>query len=154
MTYYCGPWAQAPWHASRWPNFTPVEIACPCCGETYLDEIAMDALQRLRVALGGPLTVESGHRCAAHNRSIGGASQSVHLRLAFDLALGGYARGSMLALARKAGFTRFGLMRYGLHVDTHTVDAHHAEMWTYGGESRRLWAGLFPPETIDIGGGR
>jgi zinc D-Ala-D-Ala carboxypeptidase len=154
MSHYCGPETQAPWNAPRWPNFTPAEIACRCCGEVYIDETALDALQRLRHLLGGPLTVASGHRCEAHNRRIGGAARSVHLQLAFDLALGRYARGPLLAFAREAGFVRFGLMQSGLHVDTHPIDAAHAPMWTYGKESRRLWRGLFPPETVDIGGDR
>lgn len=151
METYCGPAAHAPWDAVRWPNFTAAEIACPCCGEVYIDPAALDALQRLRAALGGPLSVMSGHRCTAHNRAIGGAAHSVHLALAFDLALGAYSRGSMLALARDAGFTRFGLMRYGLHADTHPIDAAHAPVWTYGPESRALWQGLFPAGCADIG---
>lgn len=152
MTNICGPAADAPWDASRWPNFTAGEIACRCCGEVYIDEAALDALQRLRDALGGPLTITSGHRCRRHNQAVGGAADSAHLKLAFDIVVSPYARGSLLALARGAGFLRFGLMRSGLHVDLVPPDASHAEMWTYGSESRAAWAELFPEGTLDIGG--
>jgi len=152
MTNYCGPAASAPWDAGRWPNFTPAEIACPCCGEIYIDPEALDSLQRMRGILGGPLRVTSGHRCAAHNKAVDGASHSVHLALAFDLALSIHPRHRLLAAARQAGFLRFGLMEKGLHVDTHPLDAQHAPMWTYGARAREAWRGLYPENTIDIGG--
>jgi hypothetical protein len=42
-------------------------------------------------------------------------------------------------------------MQAALHVDTHPIDPHHAEFWTYGPASRKAWAGLFPAATPDIG---
>ena len=154
MEEYCGPLVGAPWDASRWPNFAVSEIACSCCGEVYIWPEPLDALRRLCNLIGGPLTITSGHRCARHNSDpkTGGKNHSVHLQLAFDLALKTYPRSRMLALARAAGFKRFGLMLTGLHVDTHPLDAQHAEMWTYGPKSRTAWNGLFPVGTIDIGG--
>jgi hypothetical protein len=153
MQPYCGPVAGAPWDTNRWPNFTPSEIACPCCGEVYIDGEALDALQKLRNLIGGPLRITSGHRCGGHNGTLKHAAKgSVHLQLAFDIALSPYSRGSLLELAKAAGFRRFGLMNSALHVDAHVIDQHHAEYWTYGPESRKAWAGLFPPNTPDIGG--
>jgi zinc D-Ala-D-Ala carboxypeptidase len=152
MIDYCGPTAKAPWDASRWPNFTAGEIACRCCGEVYINEAALDALQRLRDTLGGPLTITSGHRCRRHNRAVGGAAGSAHLKLAFDLALGIHPRSRLLAAARQVGFQRFGLMEKGLHVDTHPLDASHAPIWTYGARAREAWHGCFPENAIDIGG--
>lgn len=152
MSNYCGPLVGTPWDAARWPNFTPAEIACPCCGEVYFDPLALDTLQKLRSLLRGPLHITSGHRCELHNKKIGGAAHSVHCQLAFDLDLGPYSRGSLLALAQDAGFRRFGLMLSALHVDTHPVDGAHAAMWTYGPKSRAAWAGLYPEGTPDIGG--
>jgi len=152
MANYCGPIAGVSWDAARWPNFTPAEIACRCCGEVYLDPEALDALQKLRGLIGGPLRISSGHRCERRNRQVGGATHSVHRLLAFDIELGVYARGSVLALARDAGFRRFGLMLSAIHVDTHPVDSAHAVMWTYGPKSCAAWAGLYPKGTPDIGG--
>ena len=39
-------YTEARW-SGKWPNFTPKEIACKCCGEIVVDEASMDALQRL-----------------------------------------------------------------------------------------------------------
>lgn len=152
---YIGPMSEAPWQKARWENFAPKEIACKCgCNEICIDEGALDALQRMRDLLGAPIHIGSGHRCVEHNREVGGEPHSVHLQLAFDIGINGYARGTLLALAQDAGFTRFGLMLDGLHLDTHLVDIHHARMWTYGKASREAWHGLFPPDTIDIRGGK
>lgn len=148
-----GHWSRVEWDSMRWPHFTPCELACHCCGEMCVDADALDTLERLRHLLGGPVSIVSGYRCARHNAQVGGVPQSVHLQLAFDMALGPYSRRGLLTFAHEAGFTRFGLMRHALHSDTHPVDAHHAAMWTYGAESRRLWTGLFPPATTpDIRG--
>src|SRR5260370_39461735 len=83
----------APWDADRWPDFRPAEIACSCCGEMVTDPTALDALQRLRNAMGAALVVNSGHRCVRHNRSVGGAARSRHLGGgAFDIAVNGHDR--------------------------------------------------------------
>lgn len=46
-------YTEARW-SGKWPNFTPKEIACKCCGEIVVDEASMDALQRLRDMWGEP----------------------------------------------------------------------------------------------------
>ncbi len=142
----------ATWDAKRWPNFREGEIACRHCGESYIDVPTMDALQMLRKLMGGPITVTCGHRCAAHNKAVGGAARSEHLLLALDIAVGSFDRFALLNNAKAAGFKRFGLMNNALHVDMHPIDAGHAAMWTYGPTSRAAWAGRFPPATPDIGG--
>ena len=55
-------YTEARW-SGKWPNFTPKEIACKCCGEIVVDEASMDALQRLRDMWGEPLVINCGHRC-------------------------------------------------------------------------------------------
>ena len=72
--------SEARW-SGKWPNFTPKEIACKCCGEIAVDEESMDALQRLRDRWGEPLVINSGHRCFKHNMEVGGAPVSQHLTL-------------------------------------------------------------------------
>lgn len=130
------PASPPPW---RWPHFTPREIACRCCGEVYDNPAAMDALERMRDAV-GPLTIRSGHRCPSHNEAVGGAPASKHLQLAFDIALGGYDRRLLLRAARVAGFTGFGFAVGFLHVDIRDTPAH----WFYGPESERAWKGVAP----------
>lgn len=101
----------------RWPNFTPREIACRCCGETYADPAAMDALQRLRDMWGKPVRLTSAHRCASRNAAVGGAKGSLHLRLAFDCACPAHDQRVFAALAARAGFR--GVIRYPLRGFVH-----------------------------------
>jgi zinc D-Ala-D-Ala carboxypeptidase len=122
----------------RWPHFTPREIACRCCGEIVVWPEALDALERLRTALGAPLVLTSAHRCALNNARVGGAPLSLHKRLAFDIALAGHDPARLLAEAHAAGFTGFGFGQTFLHLDTRARPAR----WFYGTRSRRQWTSL------------
>ena len=99
-TGYDGPWT--------WPDFTPKEIACRHCGELFLDRSSLDCLQRLRSAWGKPVRLTSAHRCAEHNRKVGGSPNSQHLKLAFDCACPAAEQDAFVALARRSGFTGVG----------------------------------------------
>lgn len=144
MTFYLGPWRAAPWDASRWPNFSPHELACPCCGEICVRDDALDAIQRLRTAMGVPLIIDSGHRCAIHNAMVGGAPLSQHKTLAFDVRLAGHDPMRLQKTARAAGFTGFGYGQTFLHVDTRPLAAwrKHPAFWFYGPASIARWAAL------------
>ncbi len=126
----------AAWNAARWPHFAPAEIACRCCGELYIWPQALDALERLRLAMNAPLRIDSGHRCALHNARVGGAPLSLHKKLAFDVALGRHDPARLAAAARAGGFTGFGYGQTFLHLDTRARPAH----WFYGQRSRTKWA--------------
>ncbi len=138
MTNYIGPWRSAPWDASRWPNFSARELACPCCGELCVVPRALDAVQRLRTAMAAPLLIDSGHRCALHNARVGGAPLSQHKSLAFDVALAAHDPMALHAQARAAGFTGFGYANSFLHLDTRARPAH----WFYGKRSIAKWTSL------------
>ncbi len=97
---YQGPWP--------WQNFTPGEIACRHCGELVLNPASLDALQRLRDAWGRPIVITSGHRCAAHNKAVGGAPHSRHLGLAFDCVCPAPLQDAFIKAAETAGFTGIG----------------------------------------------
>lgn len=127
--------------AHRWPSFTEKEIACRCCGELVIVDAAMDALQTMRSIMDAPLVILSGHRCAAHNEAVGGALDSQHLKLAFDIATAGHDRGALYAAAKVAGFTGIGFMENGLHADIRATPAH----WDYGQASRKAWGPIIPP---------
>lgn len=61
-------------------NFDRREFACTHCGRRVGPSIALvDALQRMRTAIGAPLVIVSGYRCRAHNRAVGGVLRSHHL---------------------------------------------------------------------------
>lgn len=149
--------AEPAWEPARWRNFSAAEIACQkgacphCGGEVFLDEVALDCLQRLRDELGSAVVINSGHRCQKHNAEIGGASHSAHLALAFDIAVGEYDRKKLFKYAQSAGFSHFGFMVNALHLDTR-ARGMAATYWTYGPRSIAAWEGIVPEGASDIGG--
>ena len=73
------------------PFLNQSEIDCKCtnkeCTITPIDYRLIIAFYRLRNVLGLPLTITSGHRCEAHNKAIGGAVNSYHVKgMALDIA--------------------------------------------------------------------
>jgi zinc D-Ala-D-Ala carboxypeptidase len=116
----------------RWPHFSPQELSCQChkhCdGEYYHDEKFLDALEKLR-AIVGPLKINSARRCKGHNRAVGGARSSMHMRtLAADISLSGHNRKELAQAVKQAGFRGIGYGRTFLHVDLGPRRA-----WTYPG---------------------
>jgi len=108
----------AAWRA-RWPNFAPHEIACRHCGMLVVHAPSIDALQRLRDALGVSVHLNCAYRCPIHNAMVGGAPLSQHkLGRAFDIALRGFEREHLVAAARDAGFTGLGFYNTFQHIDT------------------------------------
>lgn len=120
---------------TRWPDFTAAEICCSHCGELYVDPDALSAIQRMRDTLGEPLTLNSAHRCAVHNAEVGGKPNSMHLKLAFDVALEKHDPWAFFTAALKAGFTGIGFDRQYLHLDLGPTRRWHytpvaAEFWS------------------------
>lgn len=121
----------ADWRAN-WPSFKPAEFACHCgryCkGEYFHDPAFLDGLQRLRDAMGAPLKINSGRRCALHNAAVGGAALSMHKQeIAADISLAGH---DPVTLARQAIRARFRGLGFGasfLHVDmrSHPTAFHY-----------------------------
>ncbi len=116
----------------RWPHFKPWELACRCpspgCrGEYWHDPAFLDALEALRVRVGKPLKINSGHRCAVRNHIAGGAARSRHRKIAVDINLRGHDRHELLAAAIDLGFTGIGRGRTFLHHDRRPIPA----TWTY-----------------------
>ena len=68
-------------------NFKVSEFGCKCCGENRIDQRVIDIAQAIRDELGVPVRVNSGYRCATHNRNVGGVKGSRHTKgLAADLS--------------------------------------------------------------------
>lgn len=136
-----GGWpASKPWDAVRWPHFTPAELSCKCgkrfCGGEYVhDPEFLDALEKLREAMAGPIVINSGHRCAEHNRREGGAKNSQHLVLAADVRIDPHDRHKLRAEAEALGFNGIGLGLTFLHIDRRARPA----VWGYGPASARAW---------------
>jgi len=73
------------------------EFRCRCCGglpaeaQENVRALVENVLDPARQKLGGPVRVNSGYRCAKHNREVGGVSVSQHLRgEAADVAPAGF----------------------------------------------------------------
>jgi len=132
-------WRDAPWDQGRWPNFQPAEFACRHCGQLYFDSRIFDAIQRVRAYMARPLRINSAHRCSVHNRRVGGAAHSRHLRLALDVDASDMderQRRRLFARCREAGFDAFGFYATFLHVD----DRSGRRWWTEKG--KETWSFL------------
>ena len=73
---------------------------------------------------GGPVTVLSGCRCEEHNRKVGGAQRSQHVRArAMDLKVKEPRKVYEALCQAFPGRYGFGLYRTFVHVDSRTVPA-------------------------------
>lgn len=66
---------------TKYPNFRKSEFKCPDCGGygVGIASALVDVLQDLRDKYGS-LNITSGYRCTKHNKHVGGASNSWHLK--------------------------------------------------------------------------
>lgn len=106
-----------------WKNFEPLEFACKCCGHIKFDKNVVDAwdkLQTFRKLVDAPVVINSAYRCPVHNKAVGGAKSSYHLKgVAFDIRItSSLPRHVIHEQARKAGFTGFGDYKTFVHIDT------------------------------------
>lgn len=96
---------------SNYPNFSESEFTCHCgCGQTNMDELFLNKLQRLRMLVGKPITISSGYRCDAHNASIGGGPEHPLGKAADIVCYGEHARN---ILRHSGEFTRIGVKQKG-----------------------------------------
>lgn len=111
------------------PHFTEEEFRCPCCGIIKMDEIFLMKLETLRIKFGAPMPINSGFRCAKHNKEVGGEPSSQHLSgNASDVAIGAMDRYAFVRLALQTGFKGIGIAKDFVHVDNRQGDA---KLWTY-----------------------
>ena len=67
-------------------HFKLEEFRCKCCGELpsfakeNVEALVGKVLDGARARLGKPVTVNSGYRCEKHNREVGGAANSQHMK--------------------------------------------------------------------------
>jgi uncharacterized protein YcbK (DUF882 family) len=69
--------------------FSSSELDCSCgnCEVQYIEEGLLEKLDEVREQYGKPVRVNSGYRCPAHNKAIGGKENSSHTSgLAADIA--------------------------------------------------------------------
>ena len=61
-------------------KFKVGEFSCKCgCGTNIIDQRVINMAQTIRDELGVPIRVNSGCRCAKHNKNVGGVPNSKHV---------------------------------------------------------------------------
>jgi hypothetical protein len=85
-----------------------------------------------------PLKINSAHRCAGHNKAVGGSPVSRHLRIAVDIDLPAHIdREKLYAEAIREGFTGIGRYETFIHLDRRPGKAR----WWGGEKARAYWPG-------------
>lgn len=111
-------WSQA------YPNFTPNELACKCCGALLVNKTALQSLQVMRNIIRMPLVITSGYRCPDWNTRVGGAENSLHKQgRAYDIHMPNVPAwhtrmAKVIYAATHAKFRGFGIYESFIHIDT------------------------------------
>lgn len=107
-------------------HFKRKEFACKCgCGFDTVDVETMQCLETLRTFT-GRIHITSGCRCADHNKSVGGKTNSYHLRgRAVDIQVEGSNPETVYELLNELYPDSYGIMLYPtfVHLDTRTGPA-------------------------------
>ena len=110
-------------------NFTVKEFCCKgsgCCSTVQIDDKLVKFLQDIRSHFNVPVTINSGYRCATHNKRVGGASGSLHTKgQAADISVKGVKPTEVAKYAESIGVLGIGLYEtdkdgYFVHIDTRT----------------------------------
>ena len=126
-------------------NFKIKEFDCKCgkCKNTIIDSKLVNSLQLIRNHFGKSVIINSGYRCAKHNKAVGGAALSKHrFGMAADIRVQGVAPEDVAAYAEAIGLKGIGLYPSFVHIDTRRKKAywygHKQEARsTFGGVSIR-----------------
>ena len=111
-------------------NFQYKEFDCHgkgCCSTTIIDEKLVGYVQQIRDHFGKPVTITSPYRCEVHNRRVGGATKSYHMRgQAADIVVQGVSSREVAKYAESIGILGIGLYEtskdgYFTHIDTRTT---------------------------------
>lgn len=111
-------------------NFQYKEFDCHgqgCCSTTIIDEKLVEYVQQIRDHFGKPVTITSPYRCEVHNRRVGGATKSYHMRgQAADIVVQGVPSREVAKYAESIGILGIGLYEtskdgYFTHIDTRTT---------------------------------
>lgn len=121
--------------------FKPHEFVCKCgCGLMNINLDFVDKCDELREAVGEPLKIVSGCRCAAHNSAEGGAKDSAHVSgHASDIYVGSnlalrFKLLSYILTPKDNGkrlFVRIGIGSTFIHVDDMGENKAQNVIWVY-----------------------
>ncbi len=125
-------------------NFSSTEFDCKCgkyCNKTLIDSKLVKYLQLIREHFGQPITINSGYRCAVHNKNVGGAKKSNHvLGKAADIVVKGVEPKEVAKYAESIGVKGIGVYKTFTHIDTRAnkyfwYDGGKSNVSTFGGNS-------------------
>ena len=106
-------------------NFRVNEFACSDGSDpVFISPELVEVLQKIREHFGKPVTINSGFRTAAHNKSVGGATYSQHLYgTAADIVVKGVQPTEVAAYANTLMPNTGGIGIYNTftHVDVRTA---------------------------------
>jgi len=115
-------------------NFKAYEFECKCgCKQNEIKQELVNLLQRVSDYVGNkPILINSGYRCAAHNKAIGGKRNSAHLRgTAADIkCLTSGFRFELVNALFRCGFNRIGIYDTFIHADIDT-ELPANQIWTH-----------------------
>lgn len=105
-----------------WKYFERYEFQCPCCAKNEQSNEFITMLDMARAIAGVPFKINSGYRCVHHNTEVHGSVMSSHREgLAADIAAtDSLTRWKIVSALIAVGFTRIGLAKTFIHVDTDT----------------------------------
>ena len=96
------------------------EFKCKCgCDAIRIHPRLLEQIDNARDRAGIPFKITSGYRCKNHNRAVGGAVDSQHLKgTAVDIACSNSADRLIIIKALiQAGFTGIGIAKHFVHGD-------------------------------------
>jgi len=101
--------------------FKRKEFACKCgCGFSAVDAELLAVLEDLRIYFLNPLVINSGCRCETHNKKIGGANKSYHIRgMAADIRIKNISTADISAYLEKKYHNKYGIGKHKtfIHID-------------------------------------
>lgn len=146
-------------------NFKLSEFDCKCkrCSTVLLDTKLVELLQKIRDHFGKSITVNSGYRCSAHNKEIGGSSSSHHMKgMAADIRVEGVEPKEVARYAESIGIKRIGLYEGSAEGNfVHIGSGSTKKFWlghgqkkveTFGGTTKKITVQLPVLEKGDKGG--
>jgi uncharacterized protein YcbK (DUF882 family) len=113
--------------------FSDDELKCKCgCNQNNVDTHFMSLLDSLRAAVGQPLIINSGYRCPAYDKELGGEGNHPTGRAADIRCEDSKLRYQIVAAAMMLGFGRIGVARGFIHLDLVTGGGKpHPVLWLY-----------------------
>lgn len=113
-------------------HFTKDEFKCKCgCGGLKYDPKLLTLLEQLRAEIGQPVYITSGYRCPAHNKAVGGAKDSFHMKgMAADIVVPKHSPFDIKKVAERLGFGGIGTYVEGGNFFTHVDVGPQGRRWS------------------------